>query len=945
MYLQSFGRLKCLLFLTLLVPAMSGPARVLAAPSPGKDFSVADLGQWRISGSGAGKLKASVQDGTLILHWPGGAGQAIIEHNQQATITPALLSEGYLRYVCRLNLPDSEYGSELSVQLQPIRTNGKPGQPYFMRPAIYGATGHVMGQEGSMGGLYAPPGEWARVDFNYKPPSGMAAVRPRFVLQGNAMTVAIKQATIEKGLTWTRGRNPALPEARDFDEKRVTEILSGRRRAVPRLVRRAGRVALEVNGNDVFPACYTRGTFYPQYTRYREFAKAGYNLVRVAAHLNPLSATHKAGVGNLWRAKDHYDFSELERELKVIANINPNALVIVSTTIMPYHGWAGENPDSIVTNQKGEKLIVYGGEALQYGGVPDTTTNREADYAPSFYGGRFPEDAANAVGQLAAFLQKSEAGKIVIGVEFTGGTDGQIYPWDRDGARGADYSPAGLAGWRKFLRLRYNDDIARLRRDWDDATATFEGALVPGLTERGYGNSTAVSRRGFDYNEFVSQAIADFMIGLGTGLKKGSDGRLLAGVYYSDSGEQGAIARGALSQILQSRVIDMGRSVMRHQTSGSWWRHGKLTWLELDMRPPMPSPMQYFTAGLEYTPAYFETLVWRNAVMALTDLRGGFYPYDMAESWYQDPDIIKTFGKVRAGIQECLDDNVNIAPAVGVFADEHLPFRLPGTLGYQLTRTSAIGIYRALDRSGVPYTRFLLEEALDPAFTLPPVCIFRLPLALTAEQLKTVQDKAKGSGSILVWEYAPGQPLKNGDIGINGFQVKMEKAAQNLPLSMQDAGPLTAGMANTLLGTPLPPISLNDNLRWNGLPTVILPRAGDTVLARYAGTSLAGVVLHEQNGLKQIMIGKPGTLSPQFIRNLAQNAGIQPLSTDNDEMRFGSGILGFYAERGGKRNIVLPRGFKVAASPTGHNYQATPTGFTFTIGYRDMAVFKIVKNQ
>ncbi len=907
-----------------------------AAPAIGTSFPLAG---YKVTNTGPTKLQTRIQNGTLVLSWPGGMGEAIVEHNAAVSVTPELLSEGFLRYTGSLNVLNQEYGAELSVQLLPVRENGKPAAPYFARSVQYGSSNHIVGNWGSNEEFVAAPNQWATVDFNYKPTANIAAVKPRFVLRGNAMTVAIKSVSIGKGLTWERGRPKVAPEKRDFDEQRVSQILEKRPQAQPQLIRREGRIALEVNGQDVLPACYTRGIFYPQYARYGEFAKAGYNLVRLTAHLSPLSKTHQAGVGNLWRGKDSYDFSDLERELKVIANINPEALVIVSTVVMPYHAWAGENPNSIVTNAKGEKLIVYGGEGDQYGGVPNYNTNREADYAPSFYGGQFPEDAGNAVKALAAFLQTSPAGKIVVGVEFAGGTDGQIYPWDRDHARGADYSPAGLAGWRKFLKERYKNDVALLQRTWKVAGASFENATVPPLTERSYGSSDAVTPRGFDYNEFISHAIADFMIGLGNKVKEGSQNRLLTGVYYSDSGEQGAIARGALQHILESPAINMGRSVMRHQTSGSWWRHGKLTWLELDMRPPMPSPMQYFTQGLVYTPQQFQTKVWRNAVLALTDLKGGFYPYDMAESWYQEADIIGAFGKVRAGLQSAIDDSVNVTPSIGLFTDERLPFQLPDGLGYVLTRTSAIGTYRALDRSGIPYARYLLSDALDPEFTLPKISFFRLPATVTPAQVKLLQDKAKRSGSILIWEYAPDQPTQ-----IGGIPAKTDVAAQSRPLLLQDAGALTTGLNGRLLGTPPVPNSFNDALRWDEPPLVFTPQPGDKVLAHYAGTTLPGVIYSERNGVKQIAIGRPGTLSPQFMRNIAQSIGIQPFSSSDDEMRFGSGILGFYSERGGERTVTLPQGFKVAASPTGHSYKPTAHGFTYTIGYRDMAVFKIVND-
>lgn len=544
---------------------------------------------------------------------------------------------------------------------------------------------------------------------------------------------------------------------------------------------------------------------------------------------------------------------------------------------------------------------------------------------------------------LTEFLQTSPAGKIVIGLEFTGGTDGQLYPWDRDRARGADYSPAGLEGWRNYLKEKYNGDISQLRAAWKNKQVTFETAEVPSLTPRGYGKSTFVTQAGIDYNLFLSEAINDFILVLGKSAKEASNNRLLTGVYFSDSGEQGVISHGDMKQITHSPYIDMVRSVMRYQTSGSWWLHNKLTWAELDMRPPMPNQMQYYTKGLDYTPEFFETWVWRNSVMAVTDLRGGYYPYDMAESWYQTPDIIGVFGKVRAGLQSALDDNVNIPPTVGVFSDESLPFKLPGTLGYQLTRTSSFGLFRALDRSGVTYARYLIEDALDPQFTLPPICILRLPMAMHAEQSKVLLEKARQSGSIIIWGYAPGE-MTDGAKSISGFNAVASDKVNDSLIVMQDAGDLTAGIAHQFLGTPPPPISLNDQLRWKGDPYVINPEQGDIVLGKYANTDQAGVVMRKRDGLTQLIVGQPGAFSPQFIRNLAKQVGVTPFSTSNDEMRFGSGILAFYAEKGGTRNIILPAGMKVAASPTNTKYKVTPTGFTFESGYSDIAVFQIVKH-
>ena len=201
---------QSILIVTLLLSA-SNLSRTLAAGNAAIAFPVDGAGHWKISGSGARSLKAENKEGVLLLTWPGGAGEAIIEHTATAPVTPELLSEGFLRYTASLNVLKQEYGAELGVQLLPINKNGKPAPPYLARSVQYGATGQVTSNWGTNEEFVAPPGQWATVDFNYKAPANIAAVKPRFVLRGNAMTVAIQSVTIGKGLTWERGRPKVTP--------------------------------------------------------------------------------------------------------------------------------------------------------------------------------------------------------------------------------------------------------------------------------------------------------------------------------------------------------------------------------------------------------------------------------------------------------------------------------------------------------------------------------------------------------------------------------------------------------------------------------------------------------------------------------------------------------------------------------------------------------------
>ncbi|MDO9541791.1 MAG: hypothetical protein Q7J98_05655 [Kiritimatiellia bacterium] len=940
-------------------------------PAPPSDlaavlYAMTGTDSWTVSARGSVKPEVRVESGVTYIDWPGGVGEAVVEGAVEIPIPPAPQEmetpekEKPARLIYRLNIVSQDHGGAIETQLLSIDSNGKSLEPCVERNIGYA------------GGHYAKPGDWsvAAVDCpanNSK--TKIRGVKPRFVLRGNAIRVAIGQVYLAPAFISPKWDRPDVQsEPREYDEAKVAAILAKRAKAAPRLERRANRVALLVDGKEVYPGTYHRGWWFPKYVRFGDFSRAGFSLFHLPVVLTRTTShpIQQGIIGPLWLGKDKFDFSRLEEELKIIVNINPDALVILVAGIGPYREWGDENPDYVFANEKGEKGISEGCSSMRYGGKPDYTNWKGECYTPSYFGGKYGEDAAGALRALGRFLETSPVGKIVIGVDLCGGNDSQFFPWGLvNNWHAGDYSPGAIRAWRVFLRQMYDNDPLKLRSAWNDPAADFDSAGVPNEKERGcaFDNTKPPTRRGIDYNEFLNRKMAEFILTLGKAMKDGSNGRLLAGVYYPDCGDRAISGKNALGMILRSPYIDCIRSLARFPLNGSYWWHNKLYLKELDTRNPRVETMRSTAAGyLGYPDEYdaddayklFRDEIWRCAVLCLSERGGGYYHYDMAEGWYCDRETIEFFGQVRNRLGPCLSDAVNVEPPLAVFTDEHVSLRLPRSGDFCLCMTTSRGIYDACDRSGIPYRRYLQDDIYEDDFPLPKICIFPLPMGITSEKADLIRAKARKAGSILVWGYAPGKVADGAPSAkdVCGFDAVFPQWPELLFTQLKDkpiivgtsSNLLARGMEGRILGNPLP--IFWGAYRWTGVGGFVRPQPGEVGLGCYAGTNLPGLVWRDKDGLRELFVGFPGAFSPALIRNLARLAGFTPLQeNDNCRLFFGNGLLLMISDFGGPQTIHLPQGFCVRSSPTGHAFKATRDGFTFVIGYAEPAVFEIAKSD
>ena len=96
------------------------------------------------------------------------------------------------------------------------------------------------------------------------------------------------------------------------------------------------------------------------------------------------------------------------------------------------------------------------------------------------------------------------------------------------------------------------------------------------------------------------------------------------------------------------------------------------------------------------------------------------------------------------------------------------------------------------------------------------------------------------------------------------------------------------------------------------LPVPDSPQAekGWKPLLHFDGTKTAGVSVRRGADCTEVYIALPGAITAQFCRNLAREAGFEPLVESDELSGCGSGIFYMVAQTSGAKRFRLPKGLK-----------------------------------
>ena len=200
----------------------------------------------------------------------------------------------------------------------------------------------------------------------------------------------------------------------------------------------------------------------------------------------------------------------------------------------------------------------------------------------------------------------------------------------------------------------------------------------------------------------------------------------------------------------------------------------------------------------------------------------------------------------------------------------------------------------ALRRLGAPFDAYLADDFLNPDLPHYKLYVFMDTFFLTDEERSAIQTRLAEDNAAALWFYAPGV--------IDGKVLDSEKIAEltGIPVTLDFSTRETAGMVDAATGKPL-----NLPQQYSFLPAVTPQVDAETTVLAYKTDGTTPAVVRKGKNYYSAYAG----LTPEFLRDIAREAGVFIYSEDNDAIYANASYLAVHtSKRPGPRTIHLPNG-------------------------------------
>ena len=838
-----------------------------------------------------------------------------------------------------------------------FRLNARSYAKIYLRLRFFAGSGAPEGRAVDNSGTYVsipfdmryPAGEWQWMRLRFKPADGERFARVEIVAENGTCDFTVTR--LECGPPSPRPLSPTwacdsvsgidpLPHYTEPEEEvipplteEIRRIVRERKPAKARVEVIDGRPRFTLDGEPFVPAFYNGCWFNPRLSQYGDFRRAG-----VHTFLLSVSSGRNLYGSGFWTGRDTYDFSELEKWLWRILCVDPKANIILYLGCEPYVEWGHENPDHVAADRDGKKAVVDF-HTIRFGGKAPGKGER---FGPSLVSEKFRRDSGNALRKLVEYLQTTDAGKAVIGYHLCGFSDGQFFDWDYGWKNQhiADYSPAGMASFRDWLRRRYGNRVELLRKAWNDPSVTFETAQRPTVKQIWTSDFLVDSQQVADHNRFASEGQAETVLSLAKTMREATKGNALIGTYYEDiSGT--VYNHGALKRYLESPYIDYlagpadyrirkgGYSGGVRNIFGSTLLHGKMYLTEQDWRSWCSgpnSPVENFAYGRAESPQEHNAMVRRESGMMIAFGLGTWW-YDLAGKWFRDDRIMSGIAEAVKGFGTDLRSKGLPKADMGVFVSENSNF-------YHTLRTSEImrsGITKQrvqLNTSGVPYRLYLMSDAGVKEIPRHKIYMFIDCIAMNAAQREFIEG-LKRDGNTLIFIGTPGiidlekpytatalngrerEKSRQAIEALTGIRLKDFKgmpAAYTLPVKHE----LLQGTGDRL-ALPLTYAFMGIDFPQDGVPVFAVDDKTCKPLATFADGSSVSVAVRDFENYRIVYSAVP-VLSDAFLNRIASAGGAWTAAQPGDAVYANDDFItihAMHALNGGKKRLSFRRPSKV----------------------------------
>lgn len=618
------------------------------------------------------------------------------------------------------------------------------------------------------------------------------------------------------------------------------------------------------------------------------------------------------GSGTEW-VKPEYDFSTVKTRFGRILDADPEARFHLrcQLEVGADDWWSKLHPEELELHSNGRR------------------------YTQSF-ASRLWREQAN--GFLRAYIQKlSEFGLLdrvlafQVGAGHTGEwVKGETSMYDVCG----DYSEPMRRHFQSWLRARYRDDLALLRKAWHDPEVNFEKAEVPAardqLNARRYMfRDPQLETRTIDYFRCLAELSAAAVIDFCRTVKQATGRKKLAGAFYgylldlawnggffaerADS-EYSTCQRSGhlgLRLVLESPDVDFlvspysygyrgiggdGPSMIPSESARA---HGKLILIEDDTRTHVGADTNY---GRATTLAESVSILRRNFAGAMTRGQGMWWLAGTVDPAREPAfaGMLKDFERIGTRL---LTTDRTPASDVAVLVDDESFF-----YESSLHNLDVPGIFQqrlwGLAHMGAPFDTYLLQDFIDGRLRPYKLYVFLNAFRLDDARRAALASNLRRDGRVALWIYAPGYINNNLSVDhmteLTGFKYAVgERPWASVMHVTNYAHPLTKGLSQELTwgtNSKLAPLFYVDDPSATVLGQVVYSQ----------GNCRPGMAIKSYPEWTSIYVAAPN-LPAALLRNIARFAGAHIYSDQGDVIYATRELLGIHTVSGGMRRLQLPR--------------------------------------
>ena len=621
-----------------------------------------------------------------------------------------------------------------------------------------------------------------------------------------------------------------------------------------------------------------------------------------------------------------FDIDKLEADMAQLFEENPQAFGGVVLGLRPNNEWIRNHLDQM---------------PVAAWPIDWLTDNRpDASWASEVW----RRDSVAAVELIAGRLHAAFNGRVIfyqIGAGRCGENGPQVH---------IDSSPPMLGHLRAWLRERYGNDVAALRRYWSDPKVTFESAMPPDDAERlaseWFAFRSPFRRRTADYFNACSICV-ETNVALWCGaVKRATNGESLTaspGASVLDTGLHtnlhGHLPKNTVAGYLATPELDMVESPASYtyrdlgrgdttvlQPMGSVQLAGKMQMRDFDTRTSLTAwKGEEFPKCRLWQPPKdpwgdVQVLVRDTAYSLMKN--SAFWWHELERDMYSLPQHVAAAKRLQAvGRGAVYADRRMVGGGMAVFVQPEANFlqsssnRLIFTMNYEARQFQWA-------HAGMASNIFCLHDASHPDMPAPKVILVTNAFTMTDRQAKDVVRLARKNNATIVWSVAPGIQTADGfDLEhtsrITGFKIRALDA-ETLPRITMLPGEHPWSQVTWPDERPVEsfgggPFDYDDSGARGIGPTFYVDIDGDpgaTVLGELDFINQPGLVVRQCRGYRSVYCAAP-YLHKSLLRRIGADSGAHVYLDTDDLVHASRELLVVNARRAGVKEFHWPRKVQV----------------------------------